>query len=197
MREDMNDQHSPNKAIPGALYREVARSAMEAIQKENKAHLVIADGNNVGNDPVPELRDLHIGQSCRGYFPHAISHYKAPWANKDPENLPQPVYPGKTGNQVFDRAALEQYYKPWIALKNEGVGVHCGECGCWNKTPHHVFLSWFDDVLDILASHKIGFALWEFVGDFGILNSGRADVDYEDWYGYKLDKKLLELLKKH
>src|SRR5438309_5621531 len=53
MREDMNDQHSKNSAIPGPLYREVARSAAEAIRKENKGHLVIADGNNVGNEPIP------------------------------------------------------------------------------------------------------------------------------------------------
>jgi endoglucanase len=49
-------------------------------------------------------------------------------------------------------------------------------------------------VLDILTSNGIGFALWELKGDFGILNSNRADVQYEDWYGHKLDKKLLTLL---
>lgn len=197
MREDMNDQHSRSTAIPGMLYREVAKNATEAIRKENKSHLIIADGNNVGNDPIPEMADLNIAQSCRGYFPHAISHYKAPWANKEPEKNPLPVYPGQVGNQMLNRELLENYYKPWIDLKAKGVGVHCGECGCWNKTPHAVFLAWFSDVLDILHSNKIGFALWEFVGDFGILNSGRADVAYEDWHGYKLDKKLLDLLKKY
>lgn len=197
MKEDMNDQLSKNSPIPGALYRQVARSAAEAIRKENKAHLVIADGNNVGNDPVPELADLDIAQSCRGYFPHAISHYKAPWANKDPESLPVPVYPGQTGSQYFNRESLEKYYQRWVDLKNMGVGVHCGECGCWNKTPHHVFLTWFADVLGILKKNDIGFALWEFVGDFGLLNSGRADVAYEDWHGQRLDRKLLNLLQKY
>jgi hypothetical protein len=75
--------------------------------------------------------------------------------------------------------------------------VHCGECGCWNKTPHHVFLSWFQDVLQILTANKIGYALWNFRGDFGILDSGREDVAYQDLYGHKLDRKLLELLKAH
>ena len=77
------------------------------------------------------------------------------------------------------------------------VGVHCGECGCWNQTPHAVFLAWFGDVLDILTSNGIGYALWQFDGDFGLLNSGRADVAYENWHGQKLDRKLLELLKKN
>jgi len=196
MREDMNDQHSKNTSIPGPLYREVARSAAEAIRKENKDHLVIADGNNVGNNPTPELADLNLGQSCRGYYPHYISHYKAPWASSDPDHMPAPLYPGQVGNLYINRELLEKYYQPWIDLKNKGVGIHCGECGCWNKTPHNVYLAWFDDVTDILGKNGIGFALWEFIGDFGILNSGRADVAYEDWHGYKLDKKLLNLIQK-
>ena len=197
MREDMNDQHSKNSPVPGMLYREVARSAAEAIRRENKDHLVIADGNNVGNNPTPELADLNIAQSCRGYYPGYISHYRAPWASSDPEHMPEPQYPGKMGTQTFNRLSLENYYKPWIELKNSGVGVHCGECGCWNKTPHPVFLAWFEDVLDIIHKNEIGFALWEFIGDFGIINSRRSDVAYEDWKGQKLDRKLLTLLQKH
>ncbi len=194
MREDMNDQHSKRSAVPGEAYRKLALAASEAIRKENPKHLIIADGNNVGNSVIPEIMDLNIAQSCRGYFPGAISHYKAPWANKDVDNLPEPKWPGKVGDKDFNRAMLETYYQPWIELANSGVGVHCGECGCWNKTPHNVFLAWFGDVLDILGDHKIGFALWEFIGDFGLLDSRREDVQYENWYGHKLDKKLLDLL---
>jgi hypothetical protein len=29
------------------------------------------------------------------------------------------------------------------------------------------------------------------------MDSGRTDIEYADWYGHKLDKKLLELLKKY
>lgn len=196
MREDMNDQHSKSGPVPGDIYRKVAQSAAMAIRKENPNHLVIADGNNVGNSVIPEIVDLNIAQSCRGYFPGGISHYKAPWANKDPDHMPEPKWPGKIGEKEFNRQLLEDYYKPWGDLVSKGVGVHCGECGCWKKTPHDVFLAWFGDVIDILASYKIGFALWNFVGDFGILNSGREDVAYEDWHGYKLDKKLLKLIQK-
>ena len=196
MREDMNDQLSKNGPVPGEVYRKVAKGAAEAIHRENGHRVVIADGNNVGNTPISEIADLDIAQSCRGYFPHLISHYKAPWANKDPEHMALPKYPGQVGDKYLNRQMLEDYYKPWVELKNKGIGVHCGECGCWNKTPHEVFLAWFGDVLDILTKNQIGFALWEFIGDFGVLNSNRADVDYEDWYGYKLDRKLLELISK-
>ncbi|MBN2613646.1 MAG: cellulase family glycosylhydrolase [Bacteroidales bacterium] len=197
MREDMNDQYSKHTPVPGGLYREIARKVAEAIRSANPGHFIIADGNNVGNDIIPEIEDLNIAQSCRGYFPHYVSHYKAPWVFKDPSQAPEPVWPGTINNQQFGREQLEAYYKPWIELSKRGVGVHCGECGCWNKTPHAVFLAWFEDVLDILTQNKIGYALWNFRGDFGILDSGRNDVEYEDWHGHKLDGKLLGLLKKY
>jgi aryl-phospho-beta-D-glucosidase BglC (GH1 family) len=196
MRADMNDQHSPHSTVPGDVYRKVAQAASAAIRKENPKHLIIADGNNTGSSVIPELVDLDIAQSCRGYNPGIISHYKAPWANKDPDHLPEPKWPGQVGDKYLSRAMLETFYGPWIELVNKGVGIHCGECGCWNKTPHNVFLAWFSDVLDILTSNGIGFALWEFVGSFGILDSGRTDIAYEDWHGHKLDRKLLDLIRK-
>jgi hypothetical protein len=211
MRDDMNDQHSPHRAVPGEVYRRVAQAAAAAIRAANPAHLIIADGNNMGSTVIPELADLNIAQSCRGYHPGIVSHYKAPWANKDVDHLPEPRWPGtvefrdvdavtgqtKVRTEKLGREMLEKFYQPWIELKQQGVGVHCGECGCWKKTPHAVFLAWFGDVLDILTSNGIGYALWEFDGDFGVLNSGRADVAYEDWHGQKLDRKLLDLLRKY
>jgi len=197
MREDMNDQHSKSGPVPGDVYRKVAKAAAEAIRKENANHLVIADGNNVGNTVIPEILDLNIAQSCRGYNPGYISHYKAPWANKDPDHMPEPKWPGELNGKTYNREMLEAYYKPWIELASQGHGVHCGECGCWNKTPHEVFLAWFGDVLDILSSSKIGFAVWEFSGDFGVLDSKRADVQYESWHGHQLDRRMLNLLTKN
>lgn len=195
-RDDMNDQHGKKTSLLGYIYRNVVRAAYETIKDVNKDHIIIADGNNVGKDVTPEITDLDIAQSCRGYVPGIISHYKASWAFKDIDNLPMPKWPGQVGDQYLSRKMLEDLYKPWFELVNSGIGVHCGECGCYNKTPHDVFLAWFTDVTGILSENNIGFALWEFSGSFGLLNSGREDVQYEDWYGQKLDRKLLTLLQK-
>ena len=54
-----------------------------------------------------------------------------------------------------------------------------------------------DDVLDVLTGYNIGYALWNLKGGFGILDSDRDDVDYVDYRGHKLDKKMLDLLKKY
>ena len=196
-REDMNDQYSERGPIPGELYREVVLNCLERIRRHNPDRMVVADGNNVGADVIPEIFDLEVGQSCRGYFPHYISHYRAPWVFKNPDDSPKVVWPGEIDGKHFDRNSIEDFYKPWIDAVNNGVGVHCGECGCWNETPHDVFLAWFEDVLSVLTENKIGWGLWEFKGTFGLLNSGRKDVDYQDWHGYQLDKKLLALLQKY
>nr|MBI1231847.1 cellulase family glycosylhydrolase [Cytophagales bacterium] len=196
-RQNPNDQHSPGGPVPIEEYRKVATAALNTIKAISKKRLVIADGNGGGGIAVPEFADLDLGQSCRGYFPMHISHHKAPWVYKDPEVLPDPSWPGNRGDMFYSRENLERHYAPWIELVKQGVGVHCGECGCYNKTPHDVFLAWFGDVLDILHEHGIGFGIWEFSGTFGVLNSGREDVDYEDWYGQKLDRKMLNLLMKY
>jgi endoglucanase len=197
LRSDMNDQHASSRPVPGDLYRTVAKAAADAIRAVTPDRLIIADGNQAGSQVVPELKELRIAQSCRGYYPGYISHYKAPWANKDPDRCPTPVWPGTMNGEQFGKPRLEIFFKPWLELAAGGIGVHCGECGCWNKTPHTVFLAWFGDVLDILTTSRIGYALWNFRGDFGILDSGRDDVDYQDWHGHKLDARLLDLLKKH
>jgi endoglucanase len=195
--EDMNDQFAQKGPVPGEIYRKVAEGASAVIRKANRDRLIVADGNSGGSNIIPELTDLNLAQSCRAYYPHYVSHYQASWVWKDPSQAPMPVWPGTIDGKQFGRAQLEEFYKPWIGLVEKGVGVHCGEGGCYNKTPHPVFLAWFGDILDILTQHKIGYALWNFRGDFGILDSGRKDIEYTDWYGHKLDSKLLELLKKY
>lgn len=195
--EDMNDQFATKGPVPGDTYRKVAEGASEVIWRENKDRIIIADGNSGGSNVIPELTNINIAQSCRAYYPHYVSHYQASWVWKDPSKAPLPVWPGKIDGKEFGRLQLEEFYKPWIDLVNNGTGVHCGEGGCYNKTPHNVFLAWFGDILDILTPHNIGYALWNFRGDFGILDSGRQDVKYADWYGHKLDSKLLDLLKKY
>ena len=196
-REDMNDQFGSRKAIDGLLYRKIVKGCLDVILKENADRLVLADGNNGGGVVTPELNDLKVAQSCRGYFPGEVSHYRAPWVWKNPDDAPLPLWPGTINGKKFGKETLEDFYRPWIELVAQGKGVHCGECGCYRETPHEVFLAWMTDVLGILTEHNIGWAFWNFRGDFGVLDSGRKDVAYEDWHGHQLDRKMLEMLQKH
>jgi len=85
--------------------------------------------------------------------------------------------------------------EPWRKFADSfGVGVHVGEWGAYNRTPHAVVLAWMKDCLDLWKQASFGWALWNLRGEFGILDSGRADVTYEDYQAHKLDRKMLELL---
>ena len=196
-KEDVNDQFCPSTAIPGEIYRKIAKGCLEVIHKQTPDRLVVADGNYGGGLVTPELEDLPLAQSCRGYYPHYVSHYRAPWFWKNPDDAPLPVWPGTVNGMELNRKMLEEAFQPWIDLVKKGIGVHCGECGCYSETPHEVFLAWFEDQLDILTSAGIGWALWNFHGSFGILDSGRKDIEYEDFHGRKLDRKLLNVLQKY
>ena len=190
----VNEPPSPSESgMTRADHERVVRAVTATIRKVDPDRPIIADGLSYGNMSSPELADLRIAQSCRAYAPMGMSHYQASWVNS--EGWPEPTWPGALhGGKPWDRRRLEEHYEPWVDLARQGVGVHCGEGGAFNRTPHDVFLRWFRDVLEILTAHGIGYALWNFRGTFGILDSGRRDVEYEAWHGHQLDRALLDLL---
>ena len=89
------------------------------------------------------------------------------------------------------RETLNKNWQPWMKL---GRTVHIGEFGCHNRTPHEVALAWLEDQFTIFAENGWGWSLWNLYGSFGVLDSGRDDVKYEDFKGHKLDRRMLELL---
>ncbi len=190
----VNEPKSPSPEMTREDHARVMQAAVAAIRRIDPDRLIILDGVSWGNEPCPELADLGVAQSCRAYLPMGVSHYRASWVPAS-MNWPEPTWPLVTPNgERWDRQRLESHYARWAELARQGVGVHCGEGGAYNRTPHPVLLAWLRDVLEILTAHGIGYALWNFRGSFGILDSDRQDVDYEDWYGHRLDRRLLELL---
>jgi endoglucanase len=192
----VNEPPEPDSpAMSRADHERVMRTAIDRIRRIDPDRLIVLDGLAAGRLPCPELTDTGAAQSCRGYHPLGVSHYKARWVHR--ERWPTPTWPGAVGwyGQTWDRSTLEHFYAPWRELMAGGVGVHCGEGGCYNRTPHDVFLRWFREVLEILTPAGIGWALWNLRGPFGVLDSGRDDVDYEPFRGHRLDRKLLDLLR--
>jgi endoglucanase len=181
--------------VAEATYVRVVQRLVAAIRAEDPDRLVIADGLRWGNKPVHGLVDLGIAQSTRGYPPMQISHHKASWI-RGSDQWAEPTWPLKLkDNDVWDRERLRrEQINPWQELARKGVGVHVGECGAFNRTPHPVVLAWMRDYLELWKEAGWGFSLWNFRGSFGILDSGRTDVKYEDFHGHKLDRELLKLL---
>jgi len=180
---------------PEPTYVRVVTRLVKAIHAEDPRRLVIADGLRWGTKPVQGLADLGIAQSTRGYEPTRISHYKANWM-KGSDQWPEPTWPLKINEkETWDKERLRRdHIGPWKALADKGVGVHVGEWGAFNKTPHAVAIAWMHDCLELWKEAGWGWALWNFHGAFGILDSGRADVSYESFRGEKLDREMLNLL---
>jgi endoglucanase len=53
------------------------------------------------------------------------------------------------------------------------------------------------DMLSLWKKVGWGYSMWNLRGAFGVLDSGREDVEYEDYKGHKLDRKMLELMKEY
>jgi len=185
------------KDLPVEKYVRVVRRLVEAIRAEDPQRLIIADGLKWGTVPVPELAPLGIGQSTRGYTPFPLTHYRASWAS-GADKFPVPTWPVKDGDKItFDQARLRrETIEPWQKLAAQGVGVHVGEWGTHHFTPHAVTLAWMRDVLELWQNAGWGWALWNFRGSFGVLDSNRKDVTYQDWRGHKLDRQMLDLLQR-
>ena len=92
---------------------------------------------------------------------------------------------------------LTNYLKPWRDFSAQGGAVLVGEWGCHNKTPHPVMLAWMKAWLEEWKQARYGWVVWNFRGGFGVLDSQRSDVHYEDWHGHKLDREMLTLLQEY
>lgn len=188
-------------SVEAEKYDKVARRLINTIRSADPNRLIIVDGKDVGRVPLMTLTDIpNIIQSGRGYDPMLISHFRAGWPGiqqlmEFPENdLAWPmVLNGEKLDKEYIRKASVLPWKDWCA---QGGKVHIGEMGCFNKTPHPVAMAWLEDVFGLFKEQGWGWSMWNLHGDFGVLDSGRKDVKYENYKGYKLDRQLLELLKR-
>lgn len=195
----VNEPLGEKQGVTHADHRRAVEAAVKAIRAIDSARLIVADGMDCGNTPCPELADLNIGESCRAYVPMSLTHHRAGWWQDHALWTETPHWPEMANEDgIWNRERLYRHYEVWAKMSHElGIGVHCGEGGVYTHTPHAVILPWMEDVMDILQGFNIGYALWNFRGDFGIMDSGRKDCPYVQWRGHQLDKGMLDILKRH
>ena len=96
------------------------------------------------------------------------------------------------GNDVLP---FDSYRKNLAISKENNIPFMVQEFGVYNKTPHDVTIGFLTDLSKFLHDNNIGWALWNFMGSFGIINSDRTDCQYEPYQGtYKLDREMLDAL---
>ncbi len=173
-------------------YIRVMRTTAEKILEIDPDRTIVIDGYDVGQYPCIEFTGEPFVQGCRGYWPRELSHYAAWWAHMP---IQPPTWPGVfSEGKARTREELRAYFEPWFVWQRSGGSVLCGEFGGYNQTPRPVFMAWMHDLLEIFREASFGWALWNFRGSFGILDSGRSDTAYVDWYGHQLDQELLQAL---
>jgi aryl-phospho-beta-D-glucosidase BglC (GH1 family) len=173
------------------------RRTVAAIRSIHPDRPIIIDGLGGGNIALPELADLDVVHSGRGYQPMAVSHYRAGWWSGS-RDLPEPVYPGtRFDDRIWDKEALRRHYAPWQEVEKMGAWIYIGEFGCYNRTPNDVALRWLSDLMSLFREFGWGYALWNFRGPFGIVEHGRPGARYEERHGLQVDSDLLEIFLKN
>lgn len=205
-RLSYNVINEPPHWASGIDYIRVCRGIIDEIRSIDPERVIFVDGLAWGRDPIFEMirqYEKNIVYACRGYDPQSLSHYGV----DTDESRPVPSWPDRVPYTVtnfegrdfnFGRKELQQYIDLWGAVSNiYGVPVHCSELGAYCNSPYESTLSWLDDMLSGFAKHNIGWAMWNFRGRFGLVDSGRADAEYVDFHGHCLDKKMLDVLMKY
>ena len=181
-------------------YARVFGETLIAIREADPVRFVMLDGNHVASEPVPLFFNFKsTGQAFRGYTPHAVSHYRADYIHDQPKGEPSwPCGPGPEDDPncwIWEQPETTLKKYAWVI--GTGYPVMIGEFGCRNKLRHETCLKWMEHCLKLWRDNGLSWAIWNMDGPCGFLDSDRADVDYEDFHGHKLDRKMLNLLQKY
>ena len=192
----LNEPPSPGQyGLTRENHKEIMKRVSTAIRKVSPERPVICDGLSGGHIAAPELADLDVIMSGRGYTPMKLTHWHAEWNEKIGSfEWPYPEYPGmKSDGQIWNRQALLDFYKPWKKMADSGCKVHIGEAGCYNKVKNETALAWYKDFFSVCNELGFGYALWNFRGAFGIAEHRRENTHWETMDGFIVDKELYEL----
>ena len=142
---------------------------------------------------------IEFGQNMKTMKSTCWRRRFAGWNAREPLPLPDGV---SVPSGRFADEGMNVMCKGWLDRWEDPIanGVWClaGEFGCANHTAHMDSLRFLESGLNLFEVLGMGWCSWGFIGSrFGILDSGRCDVEYEDWKGRKLDRKMLELLRRH
>ncbi len=166
---------------------------VDVIHKADPGRFIMLDcyGNGL---PVPHFFNVPLtGQSFRGYAPHRFSHYgtfygghcaKKPRWPKDADD--------KEAQWVVDGQAKMLAKQDCIP---KGYPVMIGEFGCYAKMDHESCLKWMEAGFKEWKKRGYGWAIWDYDGPFGFVDSGRPDAEYIEIDGRKIDRKMLELIR--
>jgi endoglucanase len=178
-----------------------------AIRKGAPQHTIIVAGARWSDDDdllfLEPLRDGNVIYNFHFYEPHIFTHQGATWGAyfwHGVKGLPYPSTPESVAPvaaampDAVDRLAVIRYgYDRWDAARidgeiaqaadwarQHGVVLVCNEFGVYRDyaDPRHR-AAWLRDVRSALERHNIGWTMWDYSGNFGVVTKkdGRAVPD--------------------
>ena len=175
-----------------ALWADLSRALAEV--RAHEPERVVAIDCNGAADPrffaglrVPEDENLIL--SFHFYDPLLFTHYKAHWtpvkayegpidypgelvSEEDWDALPESIRFAARNERVFTAADIERVLAPALALaKESGLPLWCGEFGALDTTSKPARERWYRDLLSALARHGIAWTVWDYKGEFGIVDA--------------------------
>ena len=184
--------NEPDSNFTESQYNAVFDGAIAAIRAEDPVRFIVLDGRNVAANPSTHFGSVPgTGQAFRGYTPHVLTHWKY---TADYQSDPEPTWPLSVTGSAYKYEQPETTVGYYYGKLPDGYPMMVGEFGCCSNTPHQVALAWMRSVLTLFNEKQLSWALWNVDGAFGVIDSNRADVEYEDFEGHRLDRAMLTLL---
>ena len=185
----------------------IQKELLQAIRKILPEHTLLATGAFWSNLPgllaLEPVDDPNVWYNFHFYEPHIFTHQGATWGEGYEKYLRQVPYPSSPESVeqailLVQDETLKQYLRAygeqrWNGQKIEaeilkavawaekyGVRLLCNEFGAYRDYCLPPFRqAWIKDVRLALEKYKIGWAMWEFDGSFGLVfrKDGRPIVD--------------------
>jgi endoglucanase len=180
-------------ARDAADWNRVARCAFQAVRALEPERKILL-GSNYFNSvttfdllDVPEDGDTIL--TFHYYLPMLVTHHQAGWCWEGRLYAGPIQYPGNPVpadvlaqqenslrrqlepiNAPYGRDQMAaDLAKPFQVARRTGLPLYCGEFGVINKAPFAVREAWYKDIVSVFEEHGIGWANWDYKGDFGIV----------------------------
>lgn len=176
----------------------------EAIRSVDTEHTIIATAANYGSLPdllqLEPLRDPNVIYNFHFYEPYQFTHQGASWGASDWvyfKDIPYPATPETLviqlknvpndparynlylyGAERWDRAAISgriAFAAAWA--RERSVPLICNEFGAYRETADPASRArWIADVRSVLEENYIGWAMWDYCGNFGVVDRSEARI---------------------
>ncbi len=185
----------------------IQEKIIAVIRKKLPHHTILATGafwSNISTlIKLKPLDDPQVWYCFHFYEPHIFTHQGATWSSEWVQPLREVPYPSSPeavekaislqsrediksylrayGEERWDGEKIDQAIRKAVAwAEAHGVKLFCNEFGAYRDYCRPEYrVPWVRDVRIALEKYRIGWAMWEFDGSFGLVyrQNGQAVVD--------------------